>query len=216
MRLALPGRRGEFRGLLREGSEDDLPPGLLSDPIAARAGGGPGWIVRRYRPKGLHSVVRNSVRVSKERNAFTFALEYEARGIGEKDPARGRRAWLREFARFVRTVHAARIYHRDQNTANVLVPDAFVDPKPGAFVLIDVNRTRFGSPSDPGLAASDLSRLGGSPDERRFILRCYAGDAKEYLRLRGRVLRLRTIHDARKKLNRGLGVKKALVTLKLK
>ena len=90
---------GIWRGLVRPGSA--LPPGLLVDPPAVLsaagvvvlrdkknmivdvpgAGESAGWVVRRYRPKGVHAFVRNSVMVSKEHNAFTFALEYERRGV---------------------------------------------------------------------------------------------------------------------------------------
>lgn len=223
-------------------------------------GRSPGWIVRRYRPRGVHSVVRNTVMVSKEANAFTFALEYEARGVptapvlaylerhenrifresvlvtrtipsrtlkdwilaadeagkGTADPMRGRRGWLRAFAGFVRRAHDAGVYHMDLNAANVLVPEAHRRPAPDAFVLIDVNRTRFAGPRDARLVVADLSRIGGTPDERRFVLRCYAADGAEYVRLKDRVLRRRVVHDVRKRLNRKLGVKKALTALKLK
>lgn len=256
---------------------EDLPPGLLVDPVRALEGpgarllrskknavveiaGSPGWIVRRYKPRGLHSVVRNSVMVSKEKNAWDFALEYERRGvptatvvalleryegglfresmlvtrkvpsrtlkerilecdareIDARDPHRGRRAWLRAFARFVRRAHAAGVYHGDLNASNVLVPEEHAGPADNAFVFIDVNRTRFGLPDDPRLAAGDLSRVGGTPEERKFVLRCYANDAEEYLRLRDAALRRRTLHDVRKRLNRRLGVKRALVALRLK
>ena len=267
---------GAFRGWVR-GRVIDLPPGFLEDPVAALEGphvrllrakkntvvevpGEPGWIVRRYIPRGLHSVVRNSVMVSKEANAFTFALEYERREIptapvlafverhengifresilvtakipsttlkervlaadaehaGRRNPGRGRRAWLRAFARFVRKAHAAGVYHGDLNGGNVLVPLDVTAPAEDAFVLIDVNRTAFGEPHEPKRVAADLAHVGGTPDERRFVLRCYVDDAKEYLRLRDKVLRLRSLKDTRKRLNRKLGLKKTLAAFKLK
>ncbi len=274
---------GPFRGLVRAPATD-LPPRLLEDPAAALAGGrllrskkntvveiaspeGPGWIVRRYRPRGLHSLVRNSVMVSKERNAFTFALEYERRGVptapvlailerrtkgvfresllvvrkvpsttlkerlheasgrDPDGPASGRderdvgpeaEAWWRAFAAFVRRAHAAGVYHGDLNAANVLVRAEAERPGPDAFVLIDVNRTRFGSPFDGGRVVADLSRIGRTEAERRFFVGCYAVDAGERRRLEAAVLRRRRLHDLRKRLNRSLGIKRTLVALKLK
>lgn len=267
---------GAFRGWVR-GRVIDLPPRFLEDPIAALQGpqvrvlrakkntvvevpGEPGWIVRRYAPRGLHSLVRNSVMVSKEANAFTFALEYERREIptapvlaflerhesglfresilvtkkvpsttlkdrvlaadaaekGSRNLGKGRRAWLRAFARFVRRAHAAGVYHGDLNGANVLVPDEVTAPAEDAFVLIDVNRTHFGEPNEPKSVAADLAHIGGTPDERRFVLRCYADSGAEYLRLRDKVLRLRSMKDTRKRLNRALGLKKTLTSLKLR
>lgn len=257
-----------------------LPPGFLDDPLSpldapgARvlrdkknrvvdlpaAGGGPGWIVRLYRPRGAHSVLRNSLMVSKEHNAFTFALEYERRGVptapalaileryagglfqesllvtgkvpsrtlrecleaadaagaGNRDPARGRRAWLRAFARFVRATHSRGVYHLDLNPANVLVPLSFVEPSDDAFVLVDVNRTVFGRPFVRRLVVRDLMRVGATPAERSFVLRAWSGDAKEYASLRRAVNRVRALHDARKRLNRRLGVKRALKALRLR
>ena len=222
--------------------------------------GTPGWIVRRYKPKGIHSLVRNSVMVSKERNAFTFALEYEKRGVPTapvlaileryskgvfresvlvtrkipcrtlkdwlleaeqrdaetRDPGRGRRAWLRAFVKFVRRAHEAGVYHGDLNPTNVLVPVEWSAPSPDAFVIVDVNRTRFGLPGDVRLVVADLMRIGATPDERRYVMRAYAADAKEYARLARRVNATRALHDTRKKLNRKLGVKKALVALRLR
>ena len=264
---------------MREGFA--LPPRLLEDPPAVLAAPGvrvlrakkndivdvpdptgatPGWIVRRYRPRGVHAVVRNSVMVSKEHNAFTFALEYERRGIptapalaileryakgvfkesllvtakvpsrtlrevlesadaaaaGAKDPLRGRRAWQRALARFVRRAHAAGVYHLDMNQANVLVPAERTAPSDDAFVLIDVNRTVFGKPFVTRLVAADLMRVASTPRERSFVLRAYSADAKEYARLSRIVNRARALHDTRKKLNRSLGVKKALQALKIR
>jgi hypothetical protein len=269
---------GRWKGWVRV-DPAELPAGFLSDPLSAlslpgttqlRGGpkkntvlelpGDPGWILRHYRPKGLHSVLRNSVMASKEANAGSFAIEYERRGVptapvlalleryaaglfresllvtrripsltlkrwildsdergrGSRDPERGRRAWLRAFARFVRAAHARGVYHGDLNAANVLVPERFTAPDEGAFVLIDVNRTRFGSPFDARRVAADLSRVGGTVRERSFVLRCYADGAREYLSLRGRVLRMRRFHDLRKRLNRSSGFKRALVALRLK
>lgn len=257
-----------------------LPPGLLVDPPAVlRAAGvvvlrdkknmivdvpgqagAAGWIVRLYRPKGVHAWVRNSVMVSKEHNAFTFALEYERRGVptapalaileryargvfresilvtekipsrtlreclegadasgkAAKDPAKGRRAWLRVFAAFVRSCHEKGVYHLDLNPANVLVPDAHTTPEGATFVLVDVNRTIFGKPFVARLVVQDLMRIGATPEERSFVMRAYAADANEYARLRRTVNRVRALHDTRKKLNRKLGVKKALQTLRLR
>lgn len=258
-----------------------LPPRLLEDPPAVLSDAGvrvlrekkndivdvpdpsgatPGWIVRRYRPRGVHAVVRNSVMVSKEHNAFTFALEYERRGVptapalaileryaggvfkesllvtakvpsrtlrevleaadaagaGKKDPHRGRRAWQRALARFVRGAHAKGVYHLDMNQANVLVPVARTSPADDAFVLIDVNRTVFGKPFVTRLVVQDLMRVASTPRERSFVLRAYADGAKEYARLSRIVNRARALHDTRKRLNRSLGVKKALQALKIR
>lgn len=239
--------------VLRQKKNDivDVP-----DPTGAT----PGWIVRRYRPRGVHAVVRNSVMVSKEHNAFTFALEYERRGVptapalaileryasgvfkesllvtakvpsrtlrevleagdaaarGSKDPLRGRRAWQRALACFVRRAHERGVYHLDMNQANVLVPVDRTEPADDAFVLVDVNRTVFGKPFVTRLVAQDLMRVASTPRERSFILRAYAVDASEYARLSRIVNRARALHDARKKLNRSLGVKKALQALKLR
>lgn len=268
---------GVWRGLVR--SRAALPPGFLVDPprVLSAAGvkvlrdkkntivdlpdrGGPGWIVRLYRPHGVHAVVRNSVMVSKEHNAFTFALEYERRGVptapalaileryakglfqesllvtqkipshtlgecmgaadaaagGAKNAGKGRRAWLRAFAAFVRRAHERGVYHLDLNPANVLVPIAHATPEDAAFVLVDVNRTIFGKPFAPRLVLQDLMRIGASPAERSFVMRAYAADAKEYARLRRTVNRLRALHDTRKSLNRKLGVKKALRALRIR
>jgi hypothetical protein len=226
-------------------------------------GGIAGWVVRRYRPKGVHAFVRNSVMVSKEHNAFTFALEYERRGVatapalaileryakglfqesllvtekipshtlrecleradaagaGTKNAGKGRRAWLRAFAEFVRGCHERGVYHLELNPANVLVPLAAprgATPENAAFVLIDVNRTIFGKPFVQRLVVQDLMRVGATPEERSFVMRAYARDANEYARLRRTVNRVRALHDTRKKLNRKLGVKKALQALRLR
>lgn len=268
---------GIWRGLVRAGAV--LPAGMLVDPpaVLTAAGAkilrdkknmivdlpdaaGAGWIVRLYRPRGVHSVVRNSVMVSKEHNAFTFALEYERRGVptapalaileryakglfkesvlvtqkipshtlrecleaadaaggSGKNAGKGRRAWLRAFAGFVRRAHERGVYHLDLNPANVLVPLAHATPADAAFVLVDVNRTIFGKPFVARLVVQDLMRIGASPEERSFVMRAYAADAKEYARLRRTVNRLRALHDTRKKLNRSLGVKKALQALRIR
>lgn len=269
---------GIWRGLVRAGAV--LPPGFLVDPPSVFAApgvtvlrdkknkivevpdvdGGAGWVIRRYRPTGVHAFVRNSVMVSKEHNAFTFALEYERRGVpaapalaileryakgvfqesllvtqkvpshtlGEcmeaadraakaaRNPGKGRRAWLRAFAEFVRRAHERGVYHLDLNPANVLVPLAHATPEDAAFVLVDVNRTIFGKPFVPRLVVQDLMRIGASPSERSFVMRAYADDATEYARLRRTVNRLRRLHDTRKSLNRKLGVKKALQALRLR
>lgn len=281
---------GTWRGLVR--ADAPLPPGLLADPPSVLSGAGvavlrdkknmivdvpgatTGWVVRRYRPKGVHAFVRNSVMVSKEHNAFTFALEYERRGVatapalaileryakgvfqesllvtekvpshtlrecleaadaagaGSRNAGKGRRAWLRAFAAFVRGCHERGVYHLDLNPANVLVPLAHATgpqtppsagaprkpPDDAAFVLVDVNRTIFGKPFVQRLVVQDLMRVGATPEERGFVMRAYAADAKEYARLRRTVNRVRALHDTRKKLNRKLGVKKALAALRLR
>lgn len=113
--------------------------------------------------------------------------------------------FLRAFAWWARALHDAGVWHRDFSGGNVLIPadwsPAAGSPEP--FILLDVNRARFGSPGSLSITQRlhDLERVSLPEALRGLFYDAYSkgdvsleGARERYLRRAASYRRLRETH----------------------
>jgi len=109
-------------------------------------------------------------------DAVQFRQEF--RSLGKQAELTGnqaeKRAFLTDFARYVRRLHEAGISHRDLSGGNVLIREA-PDGK-RSFFLIDVNRARIRNRLTRADRIYDLERINIEPDEESLFFKDYATD----------------------------------------
>lgn len=78
---------------------------------------------------------------------------------------------LRQFALYIANLHKKQILHLDFSPGNILYK-----LKEGVytFYLVDLNRMKFDEPIDIDTACASFSRLWGSDDMMRYIVKIYA------------------------------------------
>jgi tRNA A-37 threonylcarbamoyl transferase component Bud32 len=123
---------------------------------------GPAFYVCRYLPD-----------VTEARYLFRAAAEGEeaARFPGVDFPA-----FVTSLGRTVRRFHDAGFWHRDLSGGNVLLRFG-LDGRPTDLYLVDLNRTRMGSPPSVSERLRDLSRLAlFRPEHQELLLASYWGE----------------------------------------
>ncbi|HEY0557746.1 MAG TPA: lipopolysaccharide kinase InaA family protein [Thermoanaerobaculia bacterium] len=84
-------------------------------------------------------------------------------------------AFVEALGRFARCLHDAGFWHRDLSGGNLLLRFG-ADGRPAEIHLVDLNRTRMGSPPSVSERLRDLSRLAlFNPEHQELLLRSYWG-----------------------------------------
>jgi len=143
-----------------------LEAGILTpDPVLlaeAADGGGAAFYVCRYLPDLVEA-----------RYLFRAAA---AGSETEQFPGVDFPAFVGELGRTLRRLHDAGFWHRDMSGGNILLRFG-PDRKPTELYLLDLNRTRMGSPPSLSERTRDLSRLAlFRPEHQAMLLASYWGE----------------------------------------